>query len=145
MTHKQAPLTAAYVEGVVFVQGPAAQVGRHQLKAVHGSRPPLPLDGARARLVLITHRNCTTGVRRWRRKGRKRKQNMSAMHGTCTNNSNCVRLDPQLRVGSTEVDTGAPSTSVKTEEKDEFLGERLARNGKRCNQEQLVFMCKVSN
>lgn len=68
LDNEEASLTAAYVEGVVFVQGPAAQVRWHQLKAVHRSRPPLPLDGARARLVLVTHRNWRREVGRRRRK-----------------------------------------------------------------------------
>lgn len=99
LRHKLAALTAAHVEGVVFVQGPAAQVGRHQLKAVHGSRPPLPLDGAGARLVLVTHRNWSRGVGRRRRK-RKRKQkaypHMSALRAMRGNNSNYSLLPKPL-------------------------------------------------
>lgn len=50
-------LTTAYVEGMVLVQRPPAQVGRDQLEPLHQSRPPLPLDHAGARLVLVADRH----------------------------------------------------------------------------------------
>lgn len=50
-------LTAAYVEGVVLVQRPPSQVGGDQLKSLHQSRPPLPLDDAGTRLVLVADRD----------------------------------------------------------------------------------------
>lgn len=56
-TREHVVLTAAYVEGVVLVQRPPSKVWGHQLKAMHQSSPPLPLDGPGARLVLVTDRN----------------------------------------------------------------------------------------
>lgn len=56
-THKHVALTAAYVEGVVLVQRPSSKVWGHQLKAMHQSGPPLPLDGPGAQLVLVTNSN----------------------------------------------------------------------------------------
>lgn len=53
-------LTTLYVEGVVFVQRPPAQVWRHQFKSLHYSGPHLPLDNAGTWLILVADRYWNT-------------------------------------------------------------------------------------
>lgn len=55
-------LTAAHVEGMMFVQRPTSQVRRDQLKSLHQCRPPLPLDDAGTGLILVADGNWNTNT-----------------------------------------------------------------------------------